>query len=165
MTFPNRRGRLWHFMPEDFDYERAKHKIQPFGRHQILRHPWTCGTGLLVKRATYLQLGPMRGDGTTQYWLRMARKGYVNGFYFPLIFQEHMDDIRSKYNRCRSMSFEEAYRTSATWQGGAIHDYESYSRLNEKILDNLLAGPYAPEFYNNGFFKKASQRVRKLFRA
>ena len=148
----------WHFMPEDFDYEKAKPKIQAFGRHQLLRHPWTCGTGLLVKRSAYQRLGPMRGDGTTSYWLRMANAGYVNGFYYPLVYQEHMDDIRSQHNRCRTMAFEDAYKASNTWQSGAINDYDSYRRLNEKILENLLSGPYDPGFYARSLWQKIWRR-------
>ena len=80
----------WHYFPDDFDYERAKHKIQDFGRHRILRHPWTCGTGLLIKRETFQRLGPIDGEATSGYWLKMAMAGHVNGFYYPLIFQEKL---------------------------------------------------------------------------
>src|SRR4030042_4447299 len=56
----------WHFPLDDFDEQAARRagKIQSFGSHQILRHPWTCGTGLLIKRDTYRQLGPLRGNAT-----------------------------------------------------------------------------------------------------
>ena len=151
----------WHFMPEDFDYDRAKHKIQSFGRHRILRHPWTCGTGLLLKRSTFHRLGTMRGDGTTSYWLQMANAGFVNGFYYPLIYQEHMDDIRSKHNRRRGMSFEDAFKKSHSWQRGAIKDEESYNRLNAKILDNLLSGSYDSQKYSSSPWQKLWCRVKK----
>jgi GT2 family glycosyltransferase len=85
----------WHFFPEDFDYERARHKIQTFGKHQILRHPWTGGTGLLIKKDIFERVGPIQGTVTTQYWLKIALTGYLNGFYYPLIYLEHMDDPRS----------------------------------------------------------------------
>jgi glycosyltransferase involved in cell wall biosynthesis len=152
----------WHYFPEDFNLERAKHKIQRFGPHQILRHPWTCGTGLLLKRETYKDIGQMRGAGTTGYWLRMARAGHVNGFYYPLIYQEHMDDIRSKHNRTRAMSFEEAYKTSNTWRVGSIHDQESYRHFNEKILDNVLSGSYDPREYVTPFWQRLWRRLNKI---
>jgi len=85
----------WHFFPEDFDYNQAQHKIQQFGQHRILRHPWTCGTGFLLKRDTFRKFGSIQAKATTQYWLKIALSGYVNGFYYPLIYQEHMDDPRS----------------------------------------------------------------------
>jgi hypothetical protein len=137
----------WHFFPDDFDYEQAKHKIQRFGQHQVLRHPWTGGGAGLVKLKTVRDCGPLEPGGTTNYWIRMALRGYVNGFYFPLIYVEHMDDPRSKYSRVRSMSFEEAYKDSPGYQAGTIRDLQGYKRLHEDILDNLLSGPYDPKYY------------------
>ena len=137
----------WHFFPEDFDYERAKHKIQRFGKHQILRHPWTCGTGLLIKRDTFKRFGPMPGNATTKYWLSIAAAGYINGFYYPLIYQEHMDDPRSIHSRINSMLFEKAYKDCSGYQTGAFTDPEEYQRLHDEILDNLLTGPYNPKYY------------------
>jgi glycosyltransferase involved in cell wall biosynthesis len=138
----------WHFFPEDFDFEKARHKIQRFGQHQILRHPWTCGTGLLVKRSTYERFGPIRGDGTTSYWIDLAKAGLVNGFYYPLVFQEHMDDTRSKHSRLRSMSFKEAFRFSPNARSEALEDLENYRRLHERIIEVLLCGPYDPDYYS-----------------
>jgi glycosyltransferase involved in cell wall biosynthesis len=92
----------WHFFPDDFIYELAQQKIQQFNRHRILRHPWTCGTGFLLKRDTFSKLGPMEGNVTTPYWLKVALAGYVNGFYYPFIYQEHMDDPRSSHTMLKS---------------------------------------------------------------
>lgn len=147
----------WHFFPEDFDYERAKHKIQRFGKHQILRHPWTCGTGLLIKRDTFERFGPMLGRATTKYWLNIALSGYVNGFYYPLIYQEHMDDPRSKHSRLKHMPFEQAYKETYGWQtrkepkdGSTIEattSLEGYIQLQKDILHQLLTGSYDPHHY------------------
>jgi glycosyltransferase involved in cell wall biosynthesis len=154
----------WHFFPEDFDYERAKHKVQTFGKHRILRHPWTCGTGLLFKRKIYEQLGPMPGDGTTSYWLAMAKAGYVNGFYYPLVYQEHMDDPRSKNNRTHSMSFEEAYKNSFGWKTATFRDLESYRERHEKIVNVVLTGSYDPAVYlkSRPIHRRIWGRARRL---
>lgn len=152
----------WHYFPEDFDFERAKHKIQTFGRHKILRHPWTTGSGLLFKRDIYRKLGPMKGDATTQYWMKMAMAGYVNGFYYPLIYQEHMDDMRSQHNRTRHMSFEEAYKTCHMWRNGSFRTQEDYKRLNERILDTLLTGPYDPRYYHRPVWRKVYNRLKRM---
>jgi GT2 family glycosyltransferase len=138
----------WHFFPGDFDYERAKHKIQTFGNHRIFRHPWVDGSALLVKRKVYQQYGPCREkEYLTRFWLRLALAGYVNGFYYPLVYQEHMDDIRSKHNRLQKMSFEEAYKYIPAFQSGHIKDLQTYHQLHKEILDNLLEGPFNPKFY------------------
>jgi GT2 family glycosyltransferase len=138
----------WHFLPVDFDYERAKHKIQTFGNHRIFRHPWVDGSALLVKRKVYLQYGPCREkEYLTGFWLRLALAGYINGFYYPLIYQEHMDDVRSEHNRLKKMPFEEAYKYIPAFQLGHIRDLQTYYQLHKKILDNLLDGSFDPKFY------------------
>jgi len=138
----------WHFFPGDFDYGRAKHKIQTFGNHQIFRHPWVDGSALLVKRKVYQQYGPCREkEYLTRFWLKLALAGYVNGFYYPLVYQEHMDDIRSKHNRLQKMSFEEAYKYIPAYQSGHIRDLQTYHQLHKEILDNLLDGSFDPKFY------------------
>ncbi len=110
----------WHFFEEDFDHERARHKIQTFGRHQIFRHPWTCGTGLLIKRRDFEEFGPIQEKATTQYWLKMAAAGRINGFYYPLIYQEHMDDPKSQYSKVRTDDGLRQHATiTAGLQGGA----------------------------------------------
>jgi glycosyltransferase involved in cell wall biosynthesis len=151
----------WHFFPEDFDYERAKTKIQQFGKHQIFRHPWTCGTGLLIKRSTFRKFGPLSANATTKYWLTLALGGYINGFYYPLIYQEHMDDPRSDHCRLQEMAFEQAYRDTYGYQTGAFTDLEEYRRLHDDILDNLLAGPYDPKYYT-GWRAKVRRIVRRV---
>ncbi len=154
----------WHFMPEDFDYERARHKIQQFGPHRILRHPWTCGTGLLLKRRVFQEIGPLRGKATTDYWIKMALSGYVNGFYYPLVYQEHMDDPRSPHSRL--MSFEEASKYSYGRQSKAFVDVEGYNRWNQKILNVVLSGSYDPRDYLDGkpLFQRIFGRAVRLMR-
>lgn len=151
----------WHFFPEDFDYERAKHKIQTFNGHQIFRHPWTCGTGLLIKRETFEKFGPIQEKGTTKYWLKMAAAGHINGFYYPLIYQEHMDDPRSKHSRLKSMPFGEAYKYCPAYQAGKMKELQECKQLHKEILDNLLSGPYDPKYYC-GWRAKAKRGLLKI---
>ena len=138
----------WHFSPDDFDYERAKHKIQTFGRHQILRHPWTCGTGLLLKRGTFEKFGPIRNKATTEYWTRMALAGYINGFYYPLIYQEHMDDPKSKYSMLRDEeSYQAAKKVTFNINSAGQETLSDRWRWRQEVLDNLLTGPWDPRHY------------------
>ena len=152
----------WHFFPEDFDEKRAEHKIQTFGRHRIFRHPWTCGTGLLVKNETYRKLGPIIRNSTTGYWLNMARKGYVNGFYYPLVYQEHMDDPRSEHCLLNKLSFDEAYKHCFGFQAGIISDIENYKKLHQDYLDNLLDDPFEASYYSP--FRRRIRRILNRFR-
>lgn len=157
----------WHFFPNDFDYEKAKHKIQTFGNHQIFRHPWVDGSALLVKRKIYTEHGPCKEDEyLTRFWLRLAMAGYINGFYYPLVYQEHMDDIRSKYNRLKKMPFQEAYKYIPAYQIGRIKDLQTYSQLHDKILDNLLRGPLDPKYYCSwqAKFRRLPEKTQNISR-
>ncbi len=151
----------WHFPLEEFEYERAKHKIQTFGRHQIFRHPWTCGTGLLIKRETYERMGPIEERMTTQYWLRMAAAGYINGFYYPLVCQEHMDDLKSRY--CQ-INTEEGLRKHANVTAGLqvrqFKNVDDSLRWRQEIIHNLLDDSYDPRHYLG--WRRKWRRLREL---
>lgn len=136
----------WHFSPEDFDYERAKHKIQSFGKHQIFRHPWTCGTGLLIKRDTFKKFGPMPGNATTKYWLNIAAAGYINGFYYPLIYQEHMDYPWSKHYAF-SGRFQKGLDMSTTARSHGIRTLDEAKAWHQVVLRNILDDPWDPKYY------------------
>lgn len=150
----------WHFFPDDFDYERAKHKIQTFGSHQIFRHPWTCGTGLLFKRTDFEQFGPIRERATTQYWLHMAAAGRINGFYYPLIYQEHMDDQKSSHCLIRDAESFRQYK-NITFGLGANRYRDIQGRLETRaqMLRNLLDDPYDPHRYLG--WRRTYRRIRQ----
>ncbi|UCG57797.1 MAG: glycosyltransferase [Phycisphaerales bacterium] len=138
----------WHYFPDDFDYERAKDKIQSFGRHRILRHPWTCGTGLLIKQETFKRLGLIDNEATTGYWLKMARAGYVNGFYYPLVLQEHMDDPKSQYTMLKDeQSYQAAKEVTFNINRHGQETLEDRWLWRRKVLDNLLDGPWDVRHY------------------
>jgi glycosyltransferase involved in cell wall biosynthesis len=152
----------WHYFEDDFDYEKAKYKIHRFGNHQILQHPWTCGTGFLLKRDTFKKCGKIAEKATTKYWLKMASKGYINGFYYPLLFQEHMDDPKSKYCRLHRMSFEQAFEQSFGYQEFNIPDIEQYMKNRQEIIDNLLSGSYESHNYYGVTYKIRQLKKRIL---
>jgi glycosyltransferase involved in cell wall biosynthesis len=139
----------WHFFEDDFDYERARHKIQRFGAHQILRHPWIDGSALLVKRRVFLENGPCgEQEYLSGFWKRLALKGYVNGFYYPLILQDHLDD--PLHPRCLIREEGAFDRHRAITQGlkaGRYADPEGRIRWRQEIVRNLLDDPWDPRAY------------------
>ena len=138
----------WHYFSDDFDYERAKHKMQKFDNHQLLRHPTICGTGFLIKRDTFKKLGPIIGKATTPYWLRMAMAGYVNGFYYPLVYQEHMDDPKSKYTMLKDeKSYQAAKKVTFNINSPGQETLADRWRWRQKVLDNLLDAPWDVKYY------------------
>jgi glycosyltransferase involved in cell wall biosynthesis len=91
------------FLSEDFDYERASKKISTFGTHQVLRNCWVQGSGYLMKREVIHRNGFLKPKETfTTYCVRAAAKGYINGWYYPFLFEEHMDDPRVSHTGIRS---------------------------------------------------------------
>ena len=93
----------WRFFPEDFNEEMAGKKIFRYGEHQIMRNCWVEGSGFLMKRAVLDEIGILlKGESFTTYCIRAAAKGFINGWYYPFLFQEHMDDPRAKHTGIRT---------------------------------------------------------------
>lgn len=136
----------WHYYPDDFDYELSKEKIEDFGSHKILRHPWTGGTGFLIKNDTYKKIGCLKRKAFTRYFLKMAKKGYVNGFYFPLIYQEHMDDPRSEYSLLRDNKSIEKY-LPATAHNFGVDSVEKWLEFLQRDAERLQKASYDPSDY------------------
>jgi hypothetical protein len=89
----------WRFQDEDFVPELAEPRIRELaGGHRVLRNLWVEGSGYLMKRACIDQLGLLSpGTSFPTYCKRLARAGWLNGWYFPFLRQEHMDDPRSPH--------------------------------------------------------------------
>lgn len=88
----------WRFPPEDFNPEKAEKKIAAFGNHQIMRNCWIEGSGYLMKREVIQKIGFIKQKETfTDFCLRAASKGYIVGWYYPFLYQEHMDDPRAAH--------------------------------------------------------------------
>jgi glycosyltransferase involved in cell wall biosynthesis len=156
----------WHFFREDFDYQRAKHKIHSFGRHRIFRHPWIDGSALLVKRKVYSEFGPCReNEYLSGFWLRLARAGYINGFYYPLVMQNHLDDPMN--SRCLikdAESFEKHSEITQSLKAGRYSNVEGRRQWRQEIVRNLLDDPVDPKHYL-GWRRKwraVRQKVAKL---
>ena len=89
----------WRFYEEDFVPELAEKKIISLpGGHRLMRHHHVQGSGYVMKREVYEQMGPiLESESFTGYCQRVAAKGWENGWYFPFIHEQHMDDARSPY--------------------------------------------------------------------
>lgn len=89
----------WHYPSEDFIEIDASKKIRSFtGGHRLMVNCWIGGSGYLMKRACLQEQGLLtKGQSFTDYCIRLALKGSINGWYFPFLYQEHMDDPRSPH--------------------------------------------------------------------
>lgn len=156
----------WHYFPDDFDYERAKHKIQKFGQHQVLRHPWTASHSSLVKRKAVRECGPFdpKSRSTTDYWIQMAAKGYINGYYYPLVYAEHMDDPKSKHSHLKDeASYQAAKKVTVTINSPRLETLADRWRWRDEVLDNMLDDPWDVKYYV-GWRRKWRRGKKKLAR-
>jgi len=89
----------WRFPDEDFRHDIAEKKIFEYnGNHRIMRNCWIEGSGYLMKKECYLKNGILsENENFTDYCISLAQKGYINGWYYPFLYQEHFDDPRSSY--------------------------------------------------------------------
>lgn len=162
----------WHYPLDEFDEKavRKAGKIQTFGGHQILRHPCVCGSGFMMKRKTYEEQVAWKAGcdvGTTYYFYRMALSGYINGWYYPLILQEHMDDPRSGHCLVTDdESVRKMYDVTYTLRTKKIRDMKSRWARRPVILKNLNSDPWEVKYYVGwrGKIRSLRERVRRVLR-
>ena len=87
----------WRFPESDIEQDLVDRKLATYpGGHQLMRNHWVQGSGYLLKRATVERTGPIHPDESFTSWcLRSARLGFVNGWYYPFLREDHLDDPRS----------------------------------------------------------------------
>lgn len=106
----------WHFRKEDFRPALASKKIREFrGGHQLLQNCWVQGSGVMMKRACLETAGLLKAGrgGHPAYCIKLAASGWVNGWYYPLICMEHMDDPRSPHSLLKSDEDFQRYMPSS----------------------------------------------------
>lgn len=133
----------WHFPAEDFDYELAKPKIQKFGQHQVIRNAWTGVGAGLVKVKTMRECGPLESSRTTNYWIQMALRGYINGYYYPLILADHLDDPRAPHSRIKSEEdFQRHAPTTAKCRGvRSLDEWVQWCRRDALTVQTASINP------------------------
>lgn len=135
----------WHYRTKDFDDRIARRKIREMNGHKLFQHPFVCGSGFLLKRETYQHLGPWpEGSpniGTTQYFLRIAQAGYINGWYYPLVLQHHMDDPLSPYCWYHDdQSIQRVREITFTLRNRHINTMDQRMKRRQFVLDSLMYG-------------------------
>jgi glycosyltransferase involved in cell wall biosynthesis len=85
----------WRFPEEDWDETVAARKITELHGVRILRNHWVQGSGHMFRRSLVTEMGALQPGQSFPAWcLRVAQKGYVNGWPLPLVREEHLDDPR-----------------------------------------------------------------------
>ncbi|HEX2029453.1 MAG TPA: glycosyltransferase family A protein [Nitriliruptorales bacterium] len=135
----------WRFPDEDFVPRLANRKIRRFeGGHQLLQNCWVQGSSYLMKRRCIDDLGALvPGQSFTGYCIELAYQGYVNGWYFPFIREDHMDDPRSPHT---SLKTDEDLRRHSPLSAApaavrTLHDWERQLRRSARTLQRASTDP------------------------
>lgn len=151
----------WRHPEEDFRPKLAARKIQDFpGGHQLMRNPWVQGSGYLLRRELAVKAGSLGPDESFPHLcLRLAVAGAVNGFYYPFVPEEHMDDPRAPHTLIRTDE-DLANRLPLSAQMNGITTVQAWTdQLVESAL-LLQQTPYDVKYHTGWRLKARNARRR-----
>lgn len=152
----------WRHYPDEFLPAAGGKKIKTYpGGHQLMRNHWVQGSGHLIKRSDISEFGVLAdGMSFTDWCLKAARAGRDNGFYYPFIFEDHMDDPRSENSLMRTD--EDLHRrmplTAARNSVTTIAEWDRRNRAAARLLQE--ASLDIREYY--GWRRKRTHGIRKI---
>jgi len=135
----------WRFPKEDFIPELANKKIRQLtGGHRLMQNCWIEGSGYLMKRECLKVNGLLRSAETfTDYCIRLANKGWINGWYYPFLYQEHMDDPRSPNTLLKSDDDFKRYLplTARNFGLGSLDEWSEQLRNSAVVCQTANINP------------------------
>lgn len=155
----------WRHPPEDFRPEAAARKIcRLAGGHQLMLNLWVQGSGYVLPR-TLVEVHGLLGDqeSFTDYCIRLARGGAVNGFYYPFVPEDHMDDPRSAHTLIRSDA-DLLDRMPLSARANGVSSVEAWTEQLRRSAVLLQTASLDPRAYS-GWRAKARAARRRLFLA
>jgi hypothetical protein len=130
---------------DDIDENLVSRKLRRFeSGHMVMQNAWVGGSGYLMKRTCIDQNGLLRvGESFHGYCIRVARMGWLNGFYYPFLFEDHFDDPRSAFTQYTS---DEAFRrlrplSADTYGARTVTEWTESIRRNARLLQEAPADP------------------------
>ena len=154
----------WRFPDEDFVPSVAAAKITTVGGgHRLLRNPWVQGSGYLMKRRCVEDNGLLRdGQSFTSYCIELAAMGYVNGWYYPFVREEHLDDPRSPLTGLRTETdFQDRFPLTARLRG--IGSLAQWDEENRRSAYSVQSAHQDPRFHR-GWRRRLRSRIYWLNR-
>lgn len=132
----------WRFQEEDFFPRLASRKIHtlPSGT-RVLRNTWVQGSSYLMKRSCVEQQGPLRpGTNFSGYCDRLAAAGWINGFHYPFLHEDHMDDPRSPHSALGSDDDMDRHAPLSA----VVNDVSTVAEWQDRIRRNAWGVQLAP---------------------
>jgi len=156
----------WRFPDEDFVPELAEKKIESFnGGHRLMRNCWVEGSGYVMKRQCIDKLGLLQeGQSWVQYCISVAAAGWINGWYYPFLYQEHMDDPRSPNTLLKTDDDLKTYMPLSAEKNGAptLKDWQAQLRRSARLMQEASIDPRQYTGWRRNM-KNAKSRVKSLF--
>ena len=155
----------WRHHDDEFRADLARRKIQEFdGGHSLLRNLWVQGSGYLVRRALVAEHGPLQPTETfTAFCIRLARAGAINGYYYPFLHEDHMDDPRSPNTLIRDdRDLLDRMPLSARRHGvTTVEEWDAQLRRSALILQTASLDPrqYAGWRYRAILLRRRARRL------
>ncbi len=136
----------WRFYDEDFYPKLASKKmIQLRCLNQLMSNPWVQGSGYVMKRKCLEDNGGKLGENESfpAFCIRAALKGWKNGWAYPFIHEEHMDDPRSPYCLLKSDEDFMAQRPLSAINDNVVtlSDWAKRVRFMAKIVQKASSDP------------------------
>lgn len=155
----------WRHPPEDGDLSVARKKIVRFsGGHHLMRNLWVQGSGYLLARHWILKGGLLRDDESfTTYCIRLGRAGAINGWYYPFVFEDHMDDPRSPNTLLRSDA-DLLKRLPLSAQANGIRTLAAWQDLLRRSAIVVQSASLDPRHYS-GWRRQVRSGRRRILRA
>ncbi len=136
----------WSYLPADHRPELARKKLVTItGEHQLLQNCWVSGTGHMIKRRCIEDQGLMdEGQTFTNYCVHLAARGWLNGWYYPFVYLENMDDPRSPHSELRTEADFQARRglTAQRFGVSSLEQLREQMRLHAVELQTCSTNPW-----------------------
>jgi glycosyltransferase involved in cell wall biosynthesis len=153
----------WRFQPEDYRPDLAEAKLVAVNGHTILRNHWVQGSGFLFRRDLLQLTGRLLpGETFTRWCLRVARAGYTNGWLFPFVHEDHMDDPRSPNTLYTNDDAFQALRPLSAYATGVETVADWLEQTKRDAVDVQSASLDLKHYFGWRFRRKnALRKVRK----
>lgn len=161
----------WIFMEEDWNPNKAQHKIVQLGDMQIFQNIMIAGQSFLAKKEllkNYI-LPESYGYGFPVDQAKMTIDGYKNGYIFPILFAHNMDDPRSTHYLYKDGSIHKNSALTARARGfTSSEEYASWIRQDAK---NILTEPLSYQIRRNNIARdntiigKIRRKLHKITQA
>jgi len=158
----------WRFLEEDFVPELATRKIREYpGGYRVLENFWVQGSGYLMKRRCLEDQGLLLPHQSfTGYCIELALKGYTNGWYYPFIREEHLDDPRSPRSELKDdVTFQARMPLSAARTGArTIEEWQKQIKDEARGVQEASIDPKQWRGWRKQV-RRAGRRIRRLMDA